>query len=194
MCVCVYVCIYIYIYIYIYIVITVSFSLVFVCLVSTGLEHVDDNRGIYLSKAQNHITSFQIIDIQHCLNRQKNSRDALIESLQKIHGVWVRWYFAEQRSFCDWGQNERGEQERERERERGRESVSSALVFSPSFRRAVPACCTELQENTSTCISALCTTYRSDCVGCSVGTAATVYTSFFSEWHKSAPQLAFVPV
>ena len=75
------------------------------------------------------------------------------------------------------------ERERERERERigERESVSSALVFSPSFRRAVPACCTELQGNTSPCISALCTTYRSDCVCCSVGTAVTVFTSFFSE-------------
>ena len=74
---------------------------------------------------------------------------------------------------------ERIRMERERERERG--GVSSALVFSPPFRRAVPACCTELQGNTSPCISVLCTTYRSDCVGCSVGTAATVYTSFFSD-------------
>lgn len=80
-------------------------------------------------------------------------------------------------AFVTGGQSERGE----RERETGRGSVSSALVFSPSFRRAVPACCTELQGNTSPCISALCTTYLSDCVGCSVGTAATVYTSFFSE-------------
>ena len=55
MYVCMYVCM--------YIVITVSFSLVFVCLDSTGPEHVGDSRAIYLSKAQNHVASFQIIGI-----------------------------------------------------------------------------------------------------------------------------------
>ena len=170
-----------FIYIYIYIVITVSFPLVFVCLVSTGPEHVDDNRGIYLSKAQTTSPVSKPLTFPaffKSLTKQSWCTDW--EFTENSSCVWVRWYFAEQSSFCVW------------ERERG--GVSSALVFSPSFRRAVPACCTELQGNASPCISALCTTCRSDCVGCSVGTAATVYTSFFFEWHKSAPQLAFVPI